>query len=203
MREDTNFELKVGLFVAVGIIIFFIIVFSIGDIHVVKKGYRVNAVFNFVNGISESAPVRLAGVDVGYIDKINLYHDKAGNKTKVEIKTWINSRDVSIEKNSRATINTLGLLGEKYLEIFPGTHESGVLKDNDTLAGEDPVIMQNLADTMTSLAKSADEVLANIKEGKGTVGKLLTDDTVYNDLEAFVADIKAHPWKLLNKPRGE
>ncbi len=203
MAEDRSFELKVGLFIGVGILIFFIIVFSIGDVTLIKRGYRIYTVFSFVNGITESAPVRLAGVDVGHIEGINVYYDKEAQKTKVKLTAWINSRDIKIEKDARATINTLGLLGEKYLEIFPGTFEGGLLENEDTLIGYDPVIVQNLTETMNQLVESTNIVMGRLKEGKGTIGKLLVEEKIYNDLEAFVADIKAHPWKLLHKPRGK
>ena len=68
MAEDRSFELKVGLFVGIGILIFFIIVFSIGDVTLIKRVYRIYTVFSFVNGITEGAPVRLAGVDIGHIE---------------------------------------------------------------------------------------------------------------------------------------
>lgn len=203
MAEDRSFELKVGLFVGVGILIFFIIVFSIGDVTLIKRGYRIYTIFSFVNGITESAPVRLAGVDVGRIEKINVYYDKEAQKTKVKLTAWINSEDIKIEKDARATINTLGLLGEKYLEIFPGTVENGILENEDTLMGYDPVLVQNLTETMNQLVESTNVVMGRLKEGEGTIGKLLVEEKIYNDLEAFVADIKAHPWKLLHKPRGE
>ena len=73
--ESKAFELKVGLFITAGILIFFIIVFSIGDVYLVRKGYHINVVFGFANGITEAAPVRLAGVNVGQIDKIDIFYD--------------------------------------------------------------------------------------------------------------------------------
>ena len=203
MAEDRSFELKVGLFVGIGILIFFIIVFSIGDVTFIKRGYRIYTVFSFVNGITKGAPVRLAGVDVGYIEGINVYHDKEAQKTKVKLTAWVNSGDIKIEKDARASINTLGLLGEKYLEIFPGTLEGGLLENEDTLIGYDPVIVQNLTETMNQLVESTNIVMGRLKNGEGTIGKLLVEEKIYNDLEAFVADIKAHPWKLLHKPRGK
>jgi hypothetical protein len=45
-------------------------------------------------------------------------------------------------------------------------------------------------------------IVDKLKRGEGTVGKLLMDDSIYQNLEAFTADIRKHPWKLLNKPRG-
>ena len=199
MADEKGFELKVGLFVAIGIVIFFIIVFSIGDVKFVKTGYKFFATFNFVNGITESAPVRLAGVRVGYVEKMRVYYDENAKQTKVELVVSITSDKIKIEKDSKATINTLGLLGEKYLEIFPGTYDGGFIEKGDMIVGEDPVVMQSLTGTMRHMAESVDSVMTNLKEGKGTIGKLLTDETVYNDLEDFVADIKAHPWKLLKK----
>lgn len=203
MAEDRSFELKVGLFVGIGILIFFIIVFSIGDVKFIKTGYRIYATFSFVNGITESAPVRLAGVDVGYIENINIYYDEQQSRTKVRLTAFIDSNKIKIEKDARASINTLGLLGEKYLEIFPGTIESGIMKDRDMLKGHDPVVMENLTETMSELAQSANIVMGRLRDGEGTIGKLLVEEKIYEDLEAFVADIKAHPWKLLKKSRGD
>ena len=80
--ENRMFELKVGIFIAVGLLIFFLVVFSIGDVNLIKRGYRISAIFNFVNGITESAPVRLAGVNIGQIDKIEIFFDEKEKKTK-------------------------------------------------------------------------------------------------------------------------
>ena len=201
MATDKTFELKVGLFVGIGIILFFIIVFSIGDVTLVKRGYRIHTVFSFIDGITESAPVRFAGVDIGHVEGIKLFVDEEARRAKVKVTVWVNSENRRIEKDAIATINTLGLLGEKYLEIFPGSIDSGMLKDGDSLAGQDPVMMRDVTNTLTELAKSAKTVVERLKNGEGTIGKLLTEEKIYNDLEDFVADIKAHPWKLLSKPR--
>ena len=200
--ERSIFELKVGIFIAVGILIFFIIVFSIGDVYLIRKGYTVNVIFNFANGLTESAPVRLAGVNVGQVDKINIFFDENEQKTKVKISAWINNENLKIEQDSLAVINTLGLLGEKYLEIFPGTKRD-FLKNNDTIVGRDPISTEFLATRINDLIDSADTVMTRLKDGEGTVGKLLTEDKIYNDLEEFIEDIKKHPWKLLHKPKGD
>ena len=101
-----------------------------------------------------------------------------------------------------ATINTLGLLGEKYLEIIPGAAEKGFLKDSDALIGKDPVAMEKITENLANLSESVGTVVDRLKRGEGTIGKLLVEDKIYRDLEAFVEDIKKHPWKLLSKPRG-
>ena len=200
--ENKSFELKVGIFIAVGILTFFIIVFSIGDVNFIKGGYSVEVIFNFANGITESAPIRLAGVNVGQVDAINVYYDEEGKKTKVRIMARIEDENVKIERDSTFFINTLGLLGEKYMEIFPGTSAEGFLQDKDRVIGRDPISTAGLTEKMSEMASSANIVMTRLKDGEGTVGKLLKEDKIYDDLEDFVEDIKKHPWKLISKPRS-
>ncbi|MBN1353610.1 MAG: MCE family protein [Candidatus Omnitrophica bacterium] len=200
--ESRMFELKVGIFIAVGIIIFFILVFSIGDVYLVRKGYYIETIFNFANGITKSAPVRLAGVNIGQVDKTEIFFDEEENKIKVKLLVWVDDENVRIPRDSKAFINTLGLLGEKYLEIFPGSEMGDFLSNKDILIGYDPIPTQLLTEKLSTLCDSADTVMKRLKDGEGTIGKLLTKDKIYNDLEEFVEDIKEHPWKLLQKPRS-
>jgi len=200
---DKNFDLKVGIFVGIGIVLFFVIVFSIGDIKFVKSGYKLSAMFSFIDGLTESAPVRYAGVNVGHISEIKILFDEGSGKTMVRVTAWITDEGRRIEKDSTVIINTLGLLGEKYLEIFPGSIDSGIAQEGDSLVGKDPIMMSDVTDTLNELADSAKVVIDRLKDGEGTVGKLLVDETIYNNLEEFVQDIKAHPWKLLHKPRTD
>jgi phospholipid/cholesterol/gamma-HCH transport system substrate-binding protein len=202
MDDSKTFELKVGVFILVGVAILFIIVFSIGDINLSKTGYRINVLFNFASGIGPSAPVRLAGVGIGQVQGIHVIHDPKDNKTKAELTAWIND-NIKIEEDAVVTINTLGLLGEKYLEILPGTPGAAAVKPNGTLIGKDPVPMEKITENLATLSESVKTIVDKIKCGEGTIGKLLTDDAIYDNLEAFTADIKRHPWKLLNKPRNE
>lgn len=200
--DDTRlFELKVGIFIMIGVAILFIIVFSIGDINLVKRGYHVKVSLGFVDGIGGSAPVRLAGVGVGQIEGLRVYYDEKEKKTKAELNAWIRE-GVKIETDSIATVNTLGFMGEKYLEIYPGT-TTAFLKDGDTMVGKDPIQTSKVVENLYNLSKSADIIVTRLKNGEGLIGKLLTEDKIYKDLEEFVEDIKKNPWKLLNKPRGQ
>ncbi len=208
--EDTRaFEFKIGLFILIGITILFLIVFSIGDIHISKVGYHIRVLFNFANGIGGTAPVRLAGVGIGQVQGIRIIYDEKDKRTKAELTAWIDT-NAKIEEDAKATINTLGLLGEKYLEIFPGTAGKRVLKNNDLIIGQDPVPMEKITENLANLSDSVTTIVDRLKKGEGTIGKLLVEDVIYNDLKAtagnfkeFSEDIKKHPWKLLSKPRGE
>lgn len=202
MDDLKIFELKVGVFIMIGVAILFIIVFSIGDINFVKKGYHIKVDFNFVDGIGGSAPVRVSGVGVGQIDGLKLYYDEKEKKTKAQLNAWVRE-GVKIEEDAVATISTLGFMGEKYMEISPGTSGKRFLKNGDLLVGKDPVSMAKVLEDLSGLTDSVKVIVDRLKNGDGTVGKLLTKDKIYQDLEAFVEDIKNNPWKLLNKPRGQ
>lgn len=202
MEGTKTFELKVGIFILIGIAILFLIVFSIGDINLSRTGYRIKVLFNFASGIGGSAPVRLAGVGVGQVEGIRIMYDEKERKTKAELTAWIND-GANIEEDAVVTINTLGLLGEKYLEILPGTSGKRTLKNNDMIIGKDPVPMEKITENLARLSDSVTIIVERLKNGQGTIGKLLTEDKIYKDLEAFVEDIKKHPWKLLSRPRGE
>lgn len=198
--KDMAFEVKVGIFIIVGIVILFIMLFSIGDIYFIgKPGYHVKVTFNFANGIAINAPVRLAGIEVGEVDGIRIYYDTAEQKTKVELSAWI-KKDLMIESDSKAVINTLGMLGEKYLEIFPGSKKD-FLKEGSVIAGKDPVSLEDMTGQLKEIADSISVITERLENGEGTIGKFLTDDSIYNNLEDFTADIKANPWKLMNRPK--
>ena len=196
-----SFEVKVGTFILIGLIILFAMIFSIGEVYLIKPGYRIKVLFNFANGIGLNAPVRLAGIEVGEVDRIRIYYDTKEERTKVELSAWI-KRDVDIEEDAKAVINTLGLLGEKYLEIFPGESKR-FLQEDSVLVGTDPVSTEYMTMELKELLTSFRRVMDKLDKGEGTIGKFLTDESIYNNLEAFTEDIKRNPWKLMNKPKGE
>jgi len=199
-NKGISLEVKVGIFILVGLVVLLSMLFSIRDIYVIKPGYHIKVTFNFANGIAKNAPVRLAGIEVGEVDDLKVYYDNKEKKTKVELSAWIKRDDIMIESDARAVINTLGILGEKYLEIFPGKSKD-FLKAGSVLAGKDPVSMEDMTVQFKQLADSFTVVMERLKNGEGTIGKFLTDDSIYNNLEEFTADIKANPWKLMNRPK--
>ena len=232
MFTRMNFELKVGIFIFIGIVILSVIIFSIGNFYSVKRGYTLNVVFSFANGIGLGAPVRYSGVEVGEVQDIKVYFDEKENKPLVRLSIWV-SNSTWINENARATINTLGLLGEKYLEITPGSRDARLLQKNDILRGQDPVSTEEIArstkelvekigtltesinkiagdeavatslkntiSNMEALSGDLRDFLSDARQGKGTIGRLMSDDTLYKHIDEMVLDIKAHPWKLLFK----
>jgi phospholipid/cholesterol/gamma-HCH transport system substrate-binding protein len=216
----SSVEFKVGIFVFIGLVILTMLVMLIGDIKNMLAAYRLDIVFSFVNGVKIGAPVRYAGVDIGQVNDLKVIGEGPGSK--VAVKTLIR-RGVKIPVDSQVWINTLGILGEKYIEIMPGK-SSQVFQAGTTLAGNDPVSMQEfgelaksvvtkldqglsdfrtLAISLNSLTLNLDDALGHIKRGEGSLGKLIYQDDIYNELDALVGDIRKHPWKLFWKGRDK
>ncbi|HNX81522.1 MAG TPA: MlaD family protein [Candidatus Omnitrophota bacterium] len=194
----TKLELKVGIFVFLGLMVLMIFILMIGKIKTWAAGYQVKTTFNFVNGVKIGAPVRYAGVDVGEVKHIDINFEGQSSKPKVTVISWVRN-DIRIPNDSKVWVNTLGLLGEKYIEIIPGKEIMSALGDGGTLVGTDPISMNEIGDLAHKIVADIDESIVRIKDGEGTVGKLLYDDTIYKELEALVLDIRKHPWKLFFK----
>ncbi|MCX5656984.1 MAG: MlaD family protein [Candidatus Omnitrophica bacterium] len=206
MPKKIDFELKVGMFVFVGVVILTIIVFSISDFKAMSSGYYLKVLFNFANGIEVGAPVRLAGVKAGEVKDIQItYADKFS--PEVEILIWVEKKN-QVHADSIAHINTLGLLGEKYLEIMPGSKESPVLKEGDSLKGRDSVSMAQVSEMGYQIALKLDKVIASLYDVLGDPEiKTALKETLKNsqkltgDADGLVQELRANPWKLLYKPR--
>lgn len=232
MAVDSNLELKVGIFVIIAVILLSIFIFMVSDISLFSPGWHLKIIFGFADGVKVAAPVRVAGVDMGKVKDIKMFYDTRKEKTIVEVYVWLR-KEARVPMDSKAWVNQLGLLGEKYVEIIPGKNYAAYLKDGDALIGDDSISMRELGEMGRKIAQKLDEsitgisevfkdettrtslkdlvinlrgtteslnaIFARIKNGEGTFGKLLFDDTLYKDLEALAGDLKANPWKLLRK----
>ncbi len=196
----SKLELKVGIFVFIALIILVTFVLFIGDFKTWASGQRINFIFNFVNGVKIGAPVRFSGVDIGEVKEIKFIFLPEEQKFKINITGWV-KREIKIPVDSTVWINTLGLLGEKYVEVMPGKDHTRYLIANESLVGNDPIAMHDIAELAKTIAEDIDESIVKIKNKEGSLGKLLYDDTIYNELEALVKDIRQHPWKLFIKTK--
>jgi phospholipid/cholesterol/gamma-HCH transport system substrate-binding protein len=196
----TRLELSVGFFVFIGLVILLIFIFLIGDFKTWTAGYPVNFIFSFINGVKVGAPVRFAGMDVGEVKRINVEYAPQQQQTQVKITGWV-KKGIKIPLDSTVWVNTLGLLGEKYIEVMPGEDYSKLISPGGYIVGNDPIAMHEVAQLAKDMVTNIDESITKIKNKEGTVGKLLYDDVLYKELEAFIKDIRKHPWKLFFKTK--
>jgi phospholipid/cholesterol/gamma-HCH transport system substrate-binding protein len=200
MSQDNGLELKVGSFVLLALLALSFFILSISDLSFFEKGRHIQVVFNFASGLREAAPVRLAGVEVGLVRKLKVFADKAdGGKTKVRVDVWIKD-NIAVPVDSNITINQLGILGEKYLEIIPGL-STDFFKNDGVAVGHDPVPIEKITEKIDSLMTKLEVTVDNVNEGRGTLGKLFTDESIYDNLDDLTLDLKSNPWKLLYRPK--
>ena len=205
-RNMTN-EMKVGALVVVCIIVLIGFLYKTGSFDFKKEGYEVKVLFNVVSGVQTNAPVRLAGVEIGQVKAIELSY--AEGAAKVMITLWLNEK-AKLKKDSKAYITALGLMGEKYIEVSPGSQGAPYLQPGEAIIGEDPLEFDALARKGENIAEALEETLANIKELAENSNLVITDnkekiDAIFGNLEMttqnfkeFSEDVKRNPWKLMS-----
>lgn len=197
-------ELRVGLLVLISIIILVLLILNAsGDINPFSKKLHLRARFADANGLREGSEVRLAGVRVGKVDKITLLPPSdAPNAPRVEASMVINGtidgRPATdrIRTDSTAQQGSPSLLGnEMLLNITPGTALGQPVTENTILPSSSSNTVNDFATSGTDLAqrlsKLSDEInviVKNVKDGKGTVGRLFNDESLYNNLNATIRD---------------
>jgi len=121
-------EAKVGLLVLLSMFILAFLTFRSGKMTFDKgKGYQLKVKFNSVAGLDPKARVKVSGVDAGYVREINLVHGYP------ELTLWIGP-DIEIREDAVAWVRSLGMMGEKYVEIEPGSLSYPLLKDGDNIS---------------------------------------------------------------------
>jgi virulence factor Mce-like protein len=138
-------EIKIGIFITIGLLIVATFIFVVGDLGVLfrKPGYSIFVSYDTVTGLEKRAVVRMAGVKVGYVKDIQL----KGRKAEVELTI---NYGVSIPVGSEATMASIGLLGEKHIEILPSDEEEFV-KAGEVLSGVPPVSFDQMGTTLLAI----------------------------------------------------
>lgn len=194
MKKGTSNKIKLGIFVTIGILVFVVGIYFIGEgQQLFRRTFRISGVFKDVAGLQAGNNVRLSGVNVGVVDDIRIVSDSS---IRVEILIDESTRKF-IKKDASAGIGSEGLMGNKMLIITPGTGGKKEIEDNDVVQ---TVMPMNLDEVFSSLKTTIDntssitsdlaKITSNIQSGKGTVGKLLMDSTMRDDVDSMVTNLK-------------
>jgi phospholipid/cholesterol/gamma-HCH transport system substrate-binding protein len=197
-KQLTWSELRVGLFVLVGLLILAVAIFYVTGAGVFGPKYRLKTFMPEVSGLATGAPVRLDGVEIGNVERISIVPREHGKPPdhmhNIEVDMRLDRRyQNDILTDSAATLVTEGLLGNRYVNIQRGY--TGVpIKDGQAIpATEEKAIkevVERSADVLANLNVLSDDVkdlIAGVRAGRGTLGKLLTDDQAYKHLNSILA----------------
>jgi phospholipid/cholesterol/gamma-HCH transport system substrate-binding protein len=193
--SDNRKAITVGLFLAIGLVIFLLGVFTLGGQQKsFEKNIHISAVFDDVSGLKKGNDVWFSGVKVGTISSI-----KFVGISKVDVKMKIDqATEQYIHRNSGVKISSDGLIGNKIIVIDGGSPQAPIVQDGDILQTEKVMSTDDILKTLQQnnqnlLAITTDFKLLSHKilQGKGTVGTLLADSTMGVQLRNSMANLQA------------
>jgi phospholipid/cholesterol/gamma-HCH transport system substrate-binding protein len=223
-----------GIFVVVGLLLFAAGIFLIGNRRLLfERSFEISTEFSTITGLQDGSTVRVSGKDAGEVLEIVVPPDPT-KKFRVRLRITEELHPL-VRTDSVATIQTDGLVGNKFLAISSGTSEKPMVPPGSTILGQEPFeftdLMQQASETMKAvnktiesiqddlertlqvtgdmiteaqlilrhtggdvrqitdssnkIAKNINEMLSDVKQGKGTLGKLVTDDALYENAESI------------------
>lgn len=175
-------ELKVGILSVLAVAVSAILVFSVGQ----QGGffwqlYELRTSFEDIRGLKEGAVVRVAGVEVGTVEDIRF--DRATVQVVMAV-----SRDIQdkITNESRASIGSLSMLGEPVIDITASITGEVLGEGSFLQSGEAGGQLSEVASTATRGLEEATLLLDEIRQGRGSVGKLIADEALYEETLSFI-----------------
>lgn len=178
--------------ISIALMLIFTTIFFLGDVAgLFRPRVELTAKIRNVNGLTSGAPVWLLGVPVGSVASVGL-----GREGSI-VTFYVQKSDLQyIYENARATVRTLGLLGEKYLEINPGSPEAGVIEPGAVIPGSTTIGFEEVvATSMRSITqverfiKRLEMLIAKIESGEGTIAKLIESPTLYENLNQLLQNV--------------
>ena len=152
---------KVGAFFLVVLALAGLLIWKIEDLRIGRKaGKTISIQFADVAGLKEKADVRIAGVLVGKVAKIRL----VGGKAIVDVEL---NKDISLRDGATGTIQSLGMLGDKYVELVPGPVGAPPLAEGTTLRGDAPVSFDQITKLARDIEVDVREITSNLKSSLG------------------------------------
>ncbi len=196
-KQLTWSELRVGLFVLVGLAVLGVGIFYVTGAGFLGPKYKLVTYLPEVSGLAAGAPVRLDGVEVGNVDMIRLVPRENGkppdHMRNIEVGMRLDKKyQNDIMTDSTATLVTEGLLGNRYVNIKRG-YTGTPLKDGQAVTGGQEKalteVMESSADVLNNLkalSVNIQQIVTDVKAGKGTLGKLIVDEQAYNRLNSIL-----------------
>jgi phospholipid/cholesterol/gamma-HCH transport system substrate-binding protein len=193
-------QLRVAGLIVVGLFFLVYGVYRVGKVFdVFADRYTLVTLLPSVAGLREGAMVTLAGQQIGQVDKIEfipMHLKRNGNNLSLKLKVAERVKN-QIRRDSKVQIRPQGLLGDKYLDIQPGSLSAGVLAQNDTLAAETALDMEMFLARASEAMDQAMLVITDLRDitrplatGQGTMGQLLHDEQLYRKMVAATGEMQ-------------
>jgi phospholipid/cholesterol/gamma-HCH transport system substrate-binding protein len=192
--HTSKFKVRLGLFITGGLLLFVIAIFIIGkQENLFDPVFKLTTTFYNVSGLEVGSNVRFSGINVGTIDNIIIINDST-----VKVDMLIRkSVQRFIKTDCEAGIGSTGIIGDRILIITQGTNNAPLSQDGQQIASKEPVeadaIMLKLlvtADNAALISGQLAEIMTHINSGNGTLGRLIQDSTIAENLNETVKNLK-------------
>jgi phospholipid/cholesterol/gamma-HCH transport system substrate-binding protein len=194
MKKTTSEKLKLGVFVVIGLLIFVVAIYFIGQRqNIFAKTFSISANFNNVSGLIHGNNVRYSGINVGTVKTITMVNDSVINVTMIIEEKMIKH----IKKDAIATIGTDGLVGNMIINIIPGEGKEGAISEGDIIKSYTKIGTADMLNTLSVTNENAAILTAKLlkianamADGKGAFGMLINDTIVSSNLKQTVNQLR-------------
>lgn len=206
-------QLRVGIFVLASLLILgFLILNATGDFNPFERKIRLKARFATADGLREGAEVQLAGVTIGKVEEVKLLPPDSPEDARVEatliVEEIFDGKPISerIRTDSTAQLIATSILAnDKMINITPGSPKGQNVSENAVLNSTESMSINQLTQTGNELLQQinkmsvpTNEILNKANRGEGTLGRVINDESLYNNLDATVGETKLTMTKLQN-----
>jgi phospholipid/cholesterol/gamma-HCH transport system substrate-binding protein len=194
MEKTTNQKIRLGIFVILGSLFFITAIYFIGNKqNMFNKTATISAEFNNINGLQLGNNVRFSGINVGTVKSIEIVNDST-----IKVVMMIEEEIMAhMKKDAIASIGSDGLVGNMIVNIVPGKQSNEPVKAGDLIHSENRVMTDDILKTLSATSDNTKLVTANlvkitnqINDGKGTIGMLLNDSILSNDIKKTIYYLK-------------
>jgi phospholipid/cholesterol/gamma-HCH transport system substrate-binding protein len=189
-----KFKIRLGLFIAGGLALFVIAIFFIGkQQNLFDPVFKLTTTFYNVSGLEVGSNIRFSGINIGTVDNIIIINDST---VRVDMLIKKNVQQF-IKTDCEAGIGSAGIIGDRILTITQGGDNAPLVKDGQKIASKEPVetdaIMASLQVTVDNVAIISDqlaEIMIKINRGNGTLGRLIQDSTIAENINLTIMNLK-------------
>jgi len=189
-----KFKVRLGLFIAGGLAFFVIAIFLIGrQKNLFNPVFKLTTTFYNISGLQVGNNIRFSGINVGNVDNINIVNDST---VRVDMLIKKSVRHF-IKADCEAGIGSAGIIGDRVLIITQGSNDAPLVKDGQRIASKEPVetdaIMASLkvtADNAAIISGQLAEIMIKINSGNGTLGRLIQDSTIAENINQTIVNLK-------------
>ncbi|MBK7684252.1 MAG: MCE family protein [Bacteroidia bacterium] len=192
--HSEKYKVRLGMFIAGGLALFIGAIFIIGkQKNLFDPVFKLNTTFYNVSGLQVGNNVRFTGINVGTVDNITIINDstvRVDMLIKSDVKKFIKS-------DCEVTIGSEGLIGDKLVVITQGNSSSPLAKEGQHLYSTEPVETDAIMASLQVTAENAEvisqefaEIMVKVNSGEGTLGKLIQDSTIAENLNQTMANLK-------------